>query len=137
MAAPATVRYAERYVPEGMTEGGRLLTDRHVLPPFNYGHSSARRRTQLVQRSMTAIFPSSWRSPAAGVKLLSRSICSALSSMRSAAMFSSTRARESSQAACGHGSNDSCTDRKSTRLNSSHGYISYAVFCLKKKKHHI
>src|SRR2546429_4336365 len=26
-------------------------------------------------------------------------------------------------------------DRKSTRLNPSHGYISYAVFCLKKKKH--
>src|SRR2546429_6619139 len=29
-----------------------------------------------------------------------------------------------------------CQDRKSTRLNSSHGYISYAVFCLKKKKHY-
>src|SRR5712675_3245316 len=28
----------------------------------------------------------------------------------------------------------SSEDRKSTRLNSSHGYISYAVFCLKKKK---
>src|SRR2546429_3219118 len=28
-------------------------------------------------------------------------------------------------------------DRKSTRLNSSHGYISYAVFCLKKKKKHL
>src|SRR2546422_3986887 len=28
-------------------------------------------------------------------------------------------------------------DRKSTRLNSSHGYISYAVFCLKKKIHTI
>src|SRR3712207_7639829 len=28
-------------------------------------------------------------------------------------------------------------DRKSTRLNSSHANISYAVFCLKKKKHHI
>src|SRR2546422_6642354 len=28
----------------------------------------------------------------------------------------------------------SMADRKSTRLNSSHGYISYAVFCLKKKK---
>src|SRR2546429_2738101 len=27
----------------------------------------------------------------------------------------------------------SIVDRKSTRLNSSHGYISYAVFCLKKK----
>src|SRR2546422_1637197 len=29
---------------------------------------------------------------------------------------------------------DDDEDRKSTRLNSSHGYISYAVFCLKKKK---
>src|SRR2546430_12703896 len=28
-----------------------------------------------------------------------------------------------------------CRDRKSTRLNSSHSQISYAVFCLKKKKH--
>src|SRR5205809_2090113 len=28
----------------------------------------------------------------------------------------------------------SSADRKSTRLNPSHGYISYAVFCLKKKK---
>src|SRR5256884_7380740 len=28
-----------------------------------------------------------------------------------------------------------CIDRKSTRLNSSHGYISYAVFCLTKKMH--
>src|SRR2546429_7106365 len=31
---------------------------------------------------------------------------------------------------------DTRGDRKSTRLNSSHGYISYAVFCLKKKKKH-
>src|SRR2546430_4290265 len=30
----------------------------------------------------------------------------------------------------------SLTDRKSTRLNSSHSQISYAVFCLKKKKQH-
>src|SRR2546429_7129742 len=29
---------------------------------------------------------------------------------------------------------ETLADRKSTRLNSSHGYISYAVFCLKKKK---
>src|SRR5687768_17699504 len=28
-------------------------------------------------------------------------------------------------------------DRKSTRLNSIHGYISYAVFCLKKKNNHM
>src|SRR2546422_4359415 len=33
--------------------------------------------------------------------------------------------------------NGNTTDRKSTRLNSSHGYISYAVFCLKKKKKQI
>src|SRR2546422_3455409 len=31
---------------------------------------------------------------------------------------------------------DGPIDRKSTRLNSSHGYISYAVFCLKKKKNY-
>src|SRR5256884_5840838 len=33
------------------------------------------------------------------------------------------------------GAREARSDRKSTRLNSSHGYISYAVFCLKKKKH--
>src|SRR5687768_17993517 len=33
-----------------------------------------------------------------------------------------------------HRRESSASDRKSTRLNSSHGYISYAVFCLKKKK---
>src|SRR2546422_3031733 len=32
---------------------------------------------------------------------------------------------------------DPVIDRKSTRLNSSHGYISYAVFCLKKKKKYL
>src|SRR2546422_6115308 len=34
---------------------------------------------------------------------------------------------------CVRKSLDQRSDRKSTRLNSSHGYISYAVFCLKKK----
>src|SRR2546430_10701851 len=33
-----------------------------------------------------------------------------------------------------HGEHDAQVDRKSTRLNSSHSQISYAVFCLKKKK---
>src|SRR2546422_2311457 len=36
-------------------------------------------------------------------------------------------------AAVGGGTTMLTQDRKSTRLNSSHGYISYAVFCLKKK----
>src|SRR5205809_1254017 len=35
---------------------------------------------------------------------------------------------------CSSSSTRGNQDRKSTRLNSSHGYISYAVFCLKKKK---
>src|SRR5687768_18208874 len=42
----------------------------------------------------------------------------------------STAARLGAAPAAGEGR----PDRKSTRLNSSHGYISYAVFCLKKKK---
>src|SRR5687768_17770219 len=40
----------------------------------------------------------------------------------------------SSMDADGGGLGVNVGDRKSTRLNSSHGYISYAVFCLKKKK---
>src|SRR5688572_32163352 len=38
------------------------------------------------------------------------------------------------RAAAAHRCRDGCGDRKSTRLNSSHSQISYAVFCLKKKK---
>src|SRR2546430_8311841 len=34
-----------------------------------------------------------------------------------------------------HAMGDGAVDRKSTRLNSSHSQISYAVFCLKKKKY--
>src|SRR6266446_4850183 len=39
-------------------------------------------------------------------------------------------------ATCCEGNAAPCTDRKSTRLNSSHLVLSYAVFCLKKKKRH-
>src|SRR3712207_7078789 len=38
--------------------------------------------------------------------------------------------------ALGEGAHGGAEDRKSTRLNSSHANISYAVFCLKKKKQH-
>src|SRR2546428_10185759 len=60
-------------------------------------------------------------------------------------LFRSTRARDALRAADSYGRltpNALCvtrldeTDRKSTRLNSSHDQISYAVFCLKKKKRH-
>src|SRR2546422_7458689 len=43
-------------------------------------------------------------------------------------------ARDECVEAPGDGVQNLQRDRKSTRLNSSHGYISYAVFCLKKKK---
>src|SRR2546429_4673348 len=46
----------------------------------------------------------------------------------------SSLARTTTRRTSGWGS--PIADRKSTRLNSSHGYISYAVFCLKKKKKH-
>src|SRR5690348_18126418 len=50
--------------------------------------------------------------------------------------FVSENLLTSSLAGLRHGSSQS-RDRKSTRLNSSHPSISYAVFCLKKKKKHI
>src|SRR2546422_5315757 len=49
------------------------------------------------------------------------------------AAAASALASSSPPTTCGSCSS-SRRDRKSTRLNSSHGYISYAVFCLKKKK---
>src|SRR2546430_4650572 len=42
--------------------------------------------------------------------------------------------RSGKPAPVGYDPRASCSDRKSTRLNSSHSQISYAVFCLKKKK---
>src|SRR2546422_4593373 len=51
-----------------------------------------------------------------------------------ATLYEGGRARRSAKAEGRVGTEESEVDRKSTRLNSSHGYISYAVFCLKKKK---
>src|SRR5690348_17761082 len=45
-----------------------------------------------------------------------------------------TEARRSNRSAASRDGDDRTGDRKSTRLNSSHPSISYAVFCLKKKK---
>src|SRR3712207_8646478 len=45
--------------------------------------------------------------------------------------------RTVSRRAAGGEESSPSPDRKSTRLNSSHANISYAVFCLKKKKYHI
>src|SRR5438876_7572623 len=51
----------------------------------------------------------------------------------SATLFTNTRSLTKSRLACTHRSCSRARDRKSTRLNSSHPSISYAVFCLKKK----
>src|SRR2546422_6072273 len=55
---------------------------------------------------------------------------------RGARSRAGTRSRGGRRAPAGRGRARSARrrDRESTRLNSSHGYISYAVFCLKKKK---
>src|SRR2546422_5553021 len=59
----------------------------------------------------------------------------ALEAMRCrAAPCRGPRRRVRRRAAPDRASREDHRDRKSTRLNSSHGYISYAVFCLKKKK---
>src|SRR3712207_7091830 len=49
------------------------------------------------------------------------------------ALYDHDRFRRGLHADQGLGKHGSCRDRKSTRLNSSHANISYAVFCLKKK----
>src|SRR5207245_9994062 len=53
---------------------------------------------------------------------------------RTAGIRTPLPSRQSREFALWERSPNSCRDRKSTRLNSSHGSISYAVFCLKKKK---
>src|SRR2546422_2745264 len=58
---------------------------------------------------------------------LFRSSTRRCASSRSASCFAASLRKSTSRW-------DRSRDRKSTRLNSSHGYISYAVFCLKKKK---
>src|SRR3989442_6884120 len=50
------------------------------------------------------------------------------------ALVGQPRAQPGAQHALDHGHVEFQVDRKSTRLNSSHVRISYAVFCLKKKK---
>src|SRR2546429_5171872 len=57
---------------------------------------------------------------------------SIFSTTRSGMMYASLAA-ECCRPGLGSSLARSSADRKSTRLNSSHGYISYAVFCLKKK----
>src|SRR2546422_7874428 len=65
--------------------------------------------------------------------------CFPAGAIRAGVQFTSSPAHDACVTTCelallGKGASSHVVDRKSTRLNSSHGYISYAVFCLKKKK---
>src|SRR5687768_17925656 len=60
-------------------------------------------------------------------------VCRQWSSARMAGRSDQALRGDLSPRPCAGGSRRAVEDRKSTRLNSSHGYISYAVFCLKKK----
>src|SRR2546429_6644553 len=74
---------------------------------------------------------SCWRCATSGLRTAMRARTTSPLASASAAptWLVGARRRRASSSATGR-------DRKSTRLNSSHGYISYAVFCLKKKNHH-
>src|SRR2546429_4104392 len=81
--------------------------------------SSHRRKSAYLTRKTSAPYePLSTHWETALSKQLTTTLCGPSLSVRSNSVTAEFTAR----------------DRKSTRLNSSHGYISYAVFCLKKKK---
>src|SRR2546422_8232519 len=86
----------------------------------------------ILQRSTTCPSRTTWySSKCATVRqewFGTSSSCSPTGNRPSTAAADSPRIRPCS---C----NRVATDRKDTRLNSSHGYISYAVFCLKKKNY--
>src|SRR2546422_5061527 len=65
---------------------------------------------------------------------ISRSAFYRMSPLRSSLITQGTQRAPNRAMLRAVGFGDGDLDRKSTRLNSSHGYISYAVFCLKKKK---
>src|SRR2546422_2782993 len=80
-------------------------------------------------RSTLFPYTTLFRSDHAGTELHGAAIALAIEVADGEQVHAEERAREEKR--------DDDQDRKSTRLNSSHGYISYAVFCLKKKKNSI
>src|SRR5687768_18341059 len=68
-----------------------------------------------------------------GADCLHQGVCGKVA-RRQLAPFPSAHSEPALGGCFGEGYSKARRDRKSTRLNSSHGYISYAVFCLKKKK---
>src|SRR5256885_11623870 len=88
---------------------------------------------QVVTRSSEFLFFFFFNDPATP-EIYPLSLHDALPISRSGATASSSGSRPSARSTRTGGSGALTGDRKSTRLNSSHLVISYAVFCLKKKK---
>src|SRR2546422_4333951 len=82
----------------------------------------------------TTLFRSTWSVLAACVFAAGTSLGTASNRSTHRPIVYLRRKGTGSTASAGVGKVPEKGDRKSTRLNSSHGYISYAVFCLKKKK---
>src|SRR5256886_13216651 len=82
----------------------------------------------------TTLFRSPSSPTAATERSMLASTCSDSSVIPHRAVSNSTPASRSTSPAASVAPARSARDRKSTRLNSSHSQISYAVFCLKKKK---
>src|SRR3989449_5512265 len=80
--------------------------------------------TEIYTLSLHDALPISCRAHRSAMWRMTERAASARSRCRSAAAAKNAGGRSPPRS----------RDRKSTRLNSSHGYISYAVFCLKKKK---
>src|SRR5207245_3782628 len=106
----------------------RLLELTHLADPIYFFFSSRRRHTRCYR---------DWSSDVCSSDLAvgpadSGDAASSLRALSCASVLAANHLEGESKA-----SNELTTDRKSTRLNSSHGSISYAVFCLKKKKHNL
>src|SRR5436189_6276555 len=85
-------------------------------------------------RSTLFPYTTLFRSGTTRVSTIARVTSVAVTARRKSVEFIRIPPQESAALAAQMGANANFLDRKSTRLNSSHRCISYAVFCLKKKK---
>src|SRR2546421_9695119 len=115
-----------------------FLTRLLALPPprFLFFFFNDTATTEIYTLSLHDALPISQRRPPPSGALRRRPSRARLrrTRRRRSRKSAGAQSRPSSQAATLRSRRPTATDRKSTRLNSSHDQISYAVFCLKKKK---
>src|SRR2546429_3499783 len=136
-------------MPKLLSQGGNRDEHRIPLVCLDGSQSMGKIRSALFGEEGIRVSAANFQTEAPVVRPVERSGGSAFSWLfvlpprSGATIASSNRTRSSVNRgdairlhACGSRRNrrSGVRDRKSTRLNSSHGYISYAVFCLKKKR---